>query len=401
MMSLIAGLKRLLIVANLFSFSLLNAQGSNFIQFLVDGNNRFAFSAYEQLKKGNRNNFCFSPYSVGEGLAMVAIGCSGDTANQIQHTLNYSLSFLPLYQYLNKALISSPDQPSQIYLANGLWIDKQIPLAPPFAKVFQRNFGEPLQLLPFAQDPVASINTINRWTSEKTKGKISPILENSGVTKDTRAILTTAFYATAPWKNSFDRQTQYLSFYANSTRMIKIEMAHSIATYPVVEEGQWRLINIPFAENPGGLELTLSVFTSKEAASIDALEKMFNWNNWIKWQKNAQDKEISLTLPRFRIENTINLKDEFKKFGLTNIFMPAGDFSSLTSDKNFFINMALHKSFIRIDEKGADASGANYTLQESTVKKGQEEVSVNRPFIFVLWDRKTEVVLLLGRIVEP
>ena len=176
-----------------------------FFQTVVEGNNRFAFDFYQSMKN-QQGNFCFSSYSIVSNLALAAIGAKGETAQQFQHVFHYSLSLLPLIGDLNvlfQTSSSDSKNSSQLWLANALWLQKDLPFLSSFKLTLQRNFKTTLQPIDFAGLNLA-IHKINQWTSEQTKGKINRLLMDQDVKKNTNCILTAAIYLKGQWAHLFD-----------------------------------------------------------------------------------------------------------------------------------------------------------------------------------------------------
>lgn len=78
------------------------------------------------------------------------------------------------------------------------------------------------------------------------------------------------------------------------------------------------------------------------------------------------------------------------------------DFSGITGDRSLFISDVLHKAFVSIDERGTEAAAA--TLVEIPVPGEPEtrvEMIINRPFVFLVRDNETGVLLFVGRVIDP
>jgi len=68
------------------------------------------------------------------------------------------------------------------------------------------------------------------------------------------------------------------------------------------------------------------------------------------------------------------------------------------AEGELFIAQAVHKAFIRVDERGTEAAAATgVTVGRGLIK----EVKVDRPFLFLVRDRGTGAILFLGRVVNP
>lgn len=375
-----------------------------FFQTVVEGNNHFAFDVYQKLKE-DTGNFCFSPYSLVSGLALAAPGAKGETAAQFQRILHYSLSLLPLIGDFNDVLHASTTSKngSEVWLANAIWLEKDLPLLPSFKIALQRSFTASFQPLDFAKESGKSIQAINQWTSQKTNGKIRGIVNGEDVTTHTRFILTTAAYIKGQWAHPFDfRETKRLPFRVSARRTFSANMMHNTASYLLWKGDKWDMLVLPYAQDNQELQLGMAIILPKEI-EIDELEKNFTLTNWKQWLSRLQMQLVSLTLPRFRMEDRLNLQPLFKFLGLTSIFSTEADFSGIASQKEFFMNEAIHKVLVNVEESGTDAVSSSIK-ERKTPATGNEapyEFLADHPFIFVIWDQKTNSILFMGRLSLP
>src|SRR5438105_8488334 len=94
------------------------------VQSLVEGNNDFGLTLYQQLATKDGNVF-FSPYSISNALAMTYAGARGNTAEEMKTTLRFGLASERLHPAFHK-LITQLDsdgkkRPFQLTVANRLW----------------------------------------------------------------------------------------------------------------------------------------------------------------------------------------------------------------------------------------------------------------------------------------
>jgi len=83
-------------------------------------------------------------------------------------------------------------------------------------------------------------------------------------------------------------------------------------------------------------------------------------------------------------------------------FSGGTDFSGMTGNRDLFIADVIHKAFISVDEAGTEAAAAT-ALVMPTARPPEEpvEVTVDRPFVFLIRDIETGTILFVGRIVDP
>jgi len=62
----------------------------------------------------------------------------------------------------------------------------------------------------------------------------------------------------------------------------------------------------------------------------------------------------------------------------------------------------IHKAFVSVDEAGTEAAAATAVVMvELAMPEEPVEVTVDRPFIFLIRDIETGAILFVGRVVNP
>ena len=74
----------------------------------------------------------------------------------------------------------------------------------------------------------------------------------------------------------------------------------------------------------------------------------------------------------------------------------------MTGNRDLFIADVIHKAFVFVDEAGAEAAAATAVVVPTAMPPGESvEVTVDRPFVFLIHDIETGTILFVGRIVDP
>lgn len=85
--------------------------------------------------------------------------------------------------------------------------------------------------------------------------------------------------------------------------------------------------------------------------------------------------------------------------------MPAAftsaDFSGMDGTRNLFIDDVYHKAFISLDEAGTEAAAATAVVVARAAPTPPKEVTVDRPFIYMIRDIETDAILFLGQVANP
>ena len=83
-------------------------------------------------------------------------------------------------------------------------------------------------------------------------------------------------------------------------------------------------------------------------------------------------------------------------------FSANADFSGMTGNRDLFIDEVIHKSFVSVDEAGTEAAAATAVIMKLTAIPGMPvNVTIDRPFIFLIRDIETGAILFVGRVLNP
>jgi len=176
-----------------------------------------------------------------------------------------------------------------------------------------------------------------------------------------------------------------------------VPMMRQTAYFGYAEGEGFQAVELPY----DGEELAMVILLPGEGrfeefeASLDAarLEEMLG---------RLRSQHLSLTMPRFRVESSFHLADTLAAMGMPSPFQPdQADLSGMNGTRDLYIQAVLHKAFVSVDESGTEAAAATAVIVGVTGPPPGLEVTVNRPFIFLIRDRQTGVILFVGRVVNP
>jgi len=377
------------------------------LQELVRGNSAFAFDLYRALREQESGNFFYSPFSISIALAMTWAGARGETEREMADVLHFTLPQDRLHPAFN-ALDLELAQRGQgargrdgkgfrLHIVNALWGQKGYQFLPEFLDTLARNYDAGLRLLDFAGNPEAARGVINDWVSEQTGGRIQDLIPPGAVDALTRLVLTNAIYFNAAWAEPFEKnRTADGPFYLLDGRQVTVPMMRQTAQFGYAEGEGFQAVELPY----DGEELAMVILLPQEGrfeefeAALDAarVEEILG---------SLTSRHLNLTMPRFRVESSFRLADTLAAMGMPSPFQPGqADFSGMDGTRDLYIRAVLHKAFVSVDESGTEAAAATAVIVGLTALPGLE-VTVNRPFIFLIRDRQTGAVLFIGRVVNP
>jgi serpin B len=256
-----------------------------------------------------------------------------------------------------------------------------------------------LRLLDFAADPESSRDTINNWISDQTEGRIKDLIPRGALDKLTRLVLTNAIYFNAAWATPFEKsQTQDGPFHLQSGGQVTVPMMRQTKSFGYAEGQNYQAVELPY----DGRELSMVILLPK-SGQFDAFEGALNAGQVNTILKNLKQRQVVLSLPRFKIESEFNLAATLAAMGMPAAFSSEADFSGMDGGKNLFISDVIHKAFVTVDEAGTEAAAATAVVMglTSVMPEQPVEVTVDRPFVFLIRDVQTGAILFVGRIVNP
>lgn len=351
----------------------------------------FSLKILNQFVDG-KSNVMISPLSVVYAFAMVANGAEGDTRKEFETAVGADMMGLDLY--LNtyaenfKALSS---ENLAISLANSIWLSKDMDVKETFLSKNGQSFAAEIYKTPFDQN---AVNAINAWTKDKTLGMIPRILNN--LSEEDKMVLINAVAADAKWKDPFSKDRTYTTDFTEedgTQRQVQMMQSDDEKYYLHDDHAKGFIKTYD-----GGLSFAALLpeegMTTKEYINSLSGEKL------LAMLKNPEKVDVSIRLPRFRSESTLDLKGAMEELGVKQMFTSRADFSGI-SDEDLMVGDALQKTFISVDEEGTKAAAATMIVLKETSYGEKEVVVLDRPFVYVIFDQKTCLPLFIGTFQQP
>ena len=103
-------------------------------------------------------------------------------------------------------------------------------------------------------------------------------------------------------------------------------------------------------------------------------------------------------MPRFELTSEFSLADTLARLGMPDAFTEAADFSGMDGLRDLFIGHVAHKAYVSVNEEGTEAAAATGV---SMVLSIPTTMTIDHPFIFLIRDIETEIILFIGRMLDP
>jgi serpin B len=365
---------------------------------LVAANTRLSFKLFSEiLKQQSNENIFISPASVAIALDMIYGGANGKTQQAIAQTLELQGMSPQEINQANSVLktsLNNPDPKVQLSIANSLWAREGEPFKPEFMQIIQNIYQADVKKLNFGHSTASSM--INSWVRQSTQGKIEKIVDE--IEPNTVFVLLNAIYFKGNWTEPFAKEaTQSRPFnLLNGTQKLHPMMRQQkLGYFPYYENELFRAISLPYGKG----RLSMYIFLPNPGVSLKTFYASLNAENWNNWMDQFSPYEggINVTLPRFKVEYTVELKEALKSLGMEIAFGKEADFSAMTAS-SLWLSKVKHKTFVEVNEEGTEAAAVT---QGGGVRSGPINMTMDHPFFFAIRDNQTETILFVGSIVEP
>ena len=374
---------------------------------LVAGNSEFAFDLYQAIRNADGNLF-FSPHSISLALAMTYAGARGDTEQQMADTLRFALPNTQLHPAFNwldielgkrgEGAKGKDSEGFRLNIVNAIWGQENYEFLTQFLDVLAENYGAGLRSLDFIEAPEQSRITINEWVSDQTEGKIEDLIPQGLIHSLTRLVLTNAIYFNAAWQYPFEEEmTKDGAFYLLDGSEVTVPTMRQTENFGYAEAEGWQAVELPY----DGRELSMVIFLPR-TDNFKSFEASLDYQRVDSLIKVFEYRRVNLTMPKFEFESEFRLSDALSTMGMPVAFSASADFSGMTGNRELFIQEVIHKAFVSVDEAGTEAAAATAVIMPASMPPGEPiEVTVDRPFIFLIRDIETNSILFVGRVLDP
>ncbi|MFC1952347.1 serpin family protein [Chloroflexota bacterium] len=374
---------------------------------LVDGNSEFAFGLYHALGDTDGNLF-YSPHSISLALAMTYAGARGDTEEQMADTVRFlpaQNDLHPAFNILDIELASRGEEAKgkdeegfRFNIVNTIWGQKDYVFISEFLDTLAENYGTGLRILDFIQAPEESRITINNWVSDQTEERIKDLIPQGTIDALTRLILTNAIYFNAAWQFPFDEDaTADGTFYLLNDGETTVPMMRQTESFGYTEGDNYQAVELTY----DGRELSM-VILLPASGQLETFEDSIDYRKVDGIISELENHQISLTMPKFKYESEFSLKRALTEMGMPIAFTTNADFSGMTGNQDLFIDEVIHKAFVSVDETGTEAAAATAVIMSLTAIPAEPiPVTLDRPFVFLIRDIETGVILFIGRVLNP
>lgn len=369
----------------------------------------WSVNVYNHLRAtGEDENILFSPLSIALAMGVMELGAQGSTLKEIRHAMGYDglkngeeFSFLKDFS----DMVSAEESQYVMKIANSLFVQNGFHINDEFLQMMKKYFNAEVNHVDFSQN-VAVANYINKWVENYTNSLLKDLVLPRDFDAVTHLALINAVYFKGNWKSQFrPENTRTFSFTKDDESEVQIPMMYQQGEFYYGEfsdgsneaGGIYQVLEIPYE----GEEISMMLVLSRQEVPLATLEPLLKAQLIEEWANSVKKQKVEVYLPRFTVEQGIDLKDIFKALGVTEVFIKAANLTAMSDRKELFLSKVVHKSFIEVNEEGSEAAAASGMIAISRMAVLYPQVIVDHPFLFLIRNRKAGTILFMGRVMHP
>lgn len=303
----------------------------------------------------------------------------------------------------------NPDLGYHLTHANKVYFNRELPL------------NSCIQLL--LQDELAAVDfknvekvtkQINQWVNEKTRKKIPELLPAGSLDSSTKMALVNAAYFKGEWAAKFETEdTKRDNFYVSHDQitMTKFMKQKGKFNYYTSEELRAHVLQMPYKGDDISMIIILPPF--EDDALYTTVQKMTPETiQGVMAEVRSgfyEVDDLTVEIPKFKIEQSLELSDTLSKLGASFLGDGPSDFTDFLDSKvasqyteSLSFSKAMHKSFIEVNEEGSEAAAATALFGFRSARPlFHTHFIANHPFLFLIFDEKTDMILFFGVYQDP
>jgi len=372
---------------------------------LTEANNLFALDLFRQVSPERENIIC-SPFSISQLMALVYGGARTETAREMAGIFYFPENHARLHSAVKKlaeSLDSVNFQPgTQLEIANAVWAQENYSFLPTYFDLAENSYRAPLELVDFIQNNSREEcrQRINNWVADRTSQRIKNLIRPGVLTSDTRLVLTNAIYFNGKWEHPFKKDfTMPAVFHIHQHESVRTLFMKQTKTFPYYEDDEIQAVSLPYK----GGRMSMLIILPRDIEGWSMISRVLTQERLQLLISGLEARKVRVTLPRFKSELQLNLRQELMSMGMERAFSRDADLSGMTGEKDLFISEIIHKAFIEVTEAGTEAAAATAAViaLKSALEEGPAVFRADHPFLYFLRDEATGSIIFAGRLARP
>ncbi|CAN7942640.1 unnamed protein product, partial [Ixodes pacificus] len=365
----------------------------------------FSVDLYKRLKPSGKdtaeNIFC-SPFSIAAALSMALAGARRNTAKQIAAILrsNDDKIHNRFSSFLCKLPSYAPDV--ALHIANLMYSEQTFHSKAEHTTLLQKSYHSTIKAVDFAGNADRVRLEVNAWVEEVTRSKIRDLFAPGTVDASTSLIFVNSIYFKGLWDSQFKPSTTKPGdFHLTPQTSKKVDMMHQKGDFKM---GHCRDLKVTALEMPyKGNKSPMVILLPEDVEGLSDLEEHLTSPKLSALLGGMYvTSDVNLHFPKFKLEQSIGLKDVLMAMGVKDFFTSVADLSGISAAGNLCTSDVIHKAFVEVNEEGTEAAAATAILLMDLCLSIPQVVNFfdGHLFMFLIRSHNPDIVLFMGSIRE-
>ncbi|NXF05795.1 ANGT protein, partial [Smithornis capensis] len=359
------------------------------------------YSTLQKVQRGQ--NMLLSPTSLFSSLVSFYLGASNQTALDLQGLLGFvppsgnidctsrgvGSNFLSSLRTI-ESLVKSRDEELLFSKTLYLFSAPGIPLFELFMQDLLHSADAFYARAVDFTNPNEAAKQINAFVEAKSEGQSKCLLTD--IDPSTGLLFAVDIQLAVNVKQAFQLKEPQ-EFWVDSNTNVLVPMLSIIGTfkYKTDASGTFSVVEVPISKTTLLVLLQPTNGSYLEHVESELTSQSLAWLQWL------SPRGIKLTLPALTIEDSADLQEVLADMELPALLGEGADFSKISST-NITVGKVINKVFFKLTSDGADQA------EDPAEQKEDEaylDVTLNKPFLFAVLEKKSRAMLFLGRVINP
>lgn len=358
-----------------------------------------------------RENVLVSPVSFLSSLSMLLSGLRNSTELELKHILNLKgLARHVIDDYFD-LLIKSCDQNAEsevryreiLQIKHLLLVSKDLNISQEYTNLVEEKYHAEIVRVDFDGHDF----NVNEWIKKQTHGLIDGFFD-SPPTIRTNLVLLNSLHFQAIWQTPF-RLSKHRTFNSEDNQSLTVQYMRA--------SGRFNFKSVPlkvknrFLSPPGRLQMVELPFYNSNISMVllfppkfEPIESLLSYpicQTVTKFIRKPNLIKTSFEIPKFKVKTGLGKCNILREMGASDIFSPSRDFSGISEELILPLFNVAHSVTVQFDESGTSVGAITYPDMFScattyTRANDPESMILDRPFIFVIYDKHHQLPLLMG-----
>ncbi len=384
------------------SVRLIASSGRSSVSELASDEEAFALALTQRELSGAPDaNVLLSPMSADVDLSMLELGAGGATEREIAAALRATGLSTGTNAAAWEDLLASEladESPGELTIADSLWVKRRLHIEASFLHAEAAAFGNDTYQVDFASP--SATNAINAWVDRATAGRISKLFAPGELSPTTVVVLANALHLHAAWTNRHQFSEASGPFVtAGGDRL-------SVPTLSATDD------QLGYAVRPS-YDAVQIPYTNGRFAALVIEPKARNIASWLAGLdpsglasivSSLAQGTVDLSMPALDLSARPLLNTPLSAMGMANAFLSSDLAPMLGPSLGHRVALAQvqQADTLQVDRWGTDAAAATgISVVPTALRAHVVDIDVQHPYLFVVRDTKTGVVLFSSVVNDP